>query len=110
MKNKYNYAILQGDLSTIKLSNKYDNRPSTDLVFENYKLTKTKISGKIFDYKFAMHSEDIELSKVDEKEIINKKFLIWKWKTYRKGWLLLKERKLMKIENPKGFILIEGDL
>lgn len=109
--NRYKYAILDGKLSTIRFSNDYSNRPCSELVFVDYKLSKNYkcIEGLVFDYLFSIDG-DTPLFLVDEKEIINRHFLFWSWKTYRRGWILLKDRKPMKIENPKGFIVIEGDL
>lgn len=60
-------------------------------------------------YDFYIHRESTNLPKIDPTEIIDKKFLWWKWQSHDTGWVLLKKRVHKKVINPRGFIIIEGD-
>lgn len=107
---EYKYAKINSKNDTITLSNNISHSPAWETVFTKYKLSKDLkvIEGDTIDYAFSIY-HNVALETISEDEIFERKILWLKWKGYRDGWVRLKQSKHLKITNPKGFIIIEGE-
>ena len=102
------YAILSDDAKDITLSNSRSHRPYCEVILKNYTISKdkTEIVGEELVYAFKEYPEDFD--EVDPSMIIDKKFLFWKWKSIKTGWILMRDtKKGATYKNSKGFRVLE---
>jgi hypothetical protein len=113
MKMNKKYAIINSDLKIITLCNKSSYSPLRDIIFDKYTISSDNkiIEGETKEYIFDMYC-DSDINEIDSSEIFEKRTLLGFGKTkrtFKSGWVLLKNRKQTKIVNPSGFIIYEEE-